>query len=233
MEMPSHLKAFYASYPGYSLNKVYLGTNVKRYVFGSVCNVYRTSDFEAPGLEWMAGNALNRVNGLQKFSLPSLKEVGSVLFGTMKNTTTTKVSLPSVTTLENDAFSKLTALTELEFGATPPQVRISSKGLEFASGVVDNLKLVIPEGSLDAYKESPGYNAENNTWYGIKLSEPQEEVAINVTVNEKAVEGASLEKAVAASGVALEDIDSVTIKFRKDNTGRSGLFEDNSANGNI
>ena len=209
------LKAFYASYPGYSLNKVYLGTNVKGMSSEAFAMCTELSDFEAPGLEWMAGNALNRVNGLQEFSLPSLKEVGSVLFGTMKNTTTTKVSLPSVTTLENDAFSKLTALTELEFGATPPQVRISSKGLEFASGVVDNLKLVIPEGSLDAYKESPGYNAENNTWYGIKLSEPQEEVAINVTVNEKAVEGASLEKAVAASGVALEDIDSVTINSGK------------------
>ena len=107
----------------------------------------------------------------------------------------------------------------MEFGAIPPQVRISSKGLEFATGVVDNLKLVIPEGALDAYKASPGYNAENNTWYGIKLSEPQEEVNINATINGTAVDGASLEKAVTASGVALADSDFSDNQFRKSNTG--------------
>lgn len=53
---------------------------------------------------------------------------------------------------------------------------------------------MIPEGALDAYKASPGYNAEQNTWYGIKLSEPQEEVHINATINGTAVDGASLKK---------------------------------------
>ena len=209
------LNAFYASYPGYDIEKVYLGKNVKGMGMNAFGMCGDITSFEAPGLEWMNGSSLERVNGLTEFSLPSLKEVGAPLFGTMKNTVTTKVSLPSATTLANDAFSKLTALTELELGATPPQVRISSKGLEFATGVVDNLKLVIPEGALDAYKASPGYNAETNTWYGIKLSEPQEEVNINATINGTAVDGASLEKAVAASGVALEDIDSVTINSGK------------------
>lgn len=193
------LKAFYASYPGYSLEKVYLGKNVKGLKMNAFGMCTDISSFEAPGLEWMDGSALDRVNGLTEFSLPSLKVVESPLFGTMSNRKTNTVKLPAVTELANDAFSELTKLTTLELGATPPTVQISGRDLEFASGVVDNLKLVIPEGALDAYKASPGYNEENNTWYGIKLSEPQEEVAVNVTVNDKAVEGASLEKAVAAS----------------------------------
>ena len=209
------VNAFYKDMSGYALNTVYLGKDVKGLESQAFAYCKELTSFVAPGLESMHENALNRVNKLPELSLPSLKEVGAPLFGTMKNTVTTKVSLPSATTLANDAFSKLTALTELELGATPPQVRISSKGLEFATGVVDNLKLVIPEGALDAYKASPGYNAETNTWYGIKLSEPQEEVNINATINGTAVDGASLEKAVTASGVALADIDSVTINSGK------------------
>ena len=209
------VNAFYKDMSGYALNTVYLGKDVKGLESQAFAYCKELTSFVAPGLESMHENALNRVNKLPELSLPSLKEVGAPLFGTMKNTVITKVSLPSATTLANDAFSKLTALTELELGATPPQVRISSKGLEFATGVVDNLKLVIPEGALDAYKASPGYNAETNTWYGIKLSEPQEEVNINATINGTAVDGASLEKAVTASGVALADIDSVTINSGK------------------
>lgn len=92
---------------------------------------------------------------------------------------------------------------------------ISAGELKFAKGVVDNLKLVIPEGALDAYKASPGYNAEQNTWYGIKLSEPQEEVHINATINGTAVDGASLEKAVEKSGVAVDAVTSLTINSGK------------------
>lgn len=209
------LKAFYASYPGYSLEKVYLGKNVKGLKMNAFGMCTDISSFEAPGLEWMDGSALDRVNGLTEFSLPSLKVVESPLFGTMSNRKTNTVKLPAVTELANDAFSELTKLTTLELGATPPTVQISGRDLEFASGVVDSLKLVIPEGALDAYKASSGYNEENNTWYGIKLSEPQEEVAVNVTVNDKAVEGASLEKAVAASGVAVDEVTSLVINSGK------------------
>ena len=99
------------------------------------------TSFEAPGLETMDSSALDRVNSLTELNLPSLKVVDGPLFGSMNNRTTTKVSLPSVTTLENDAFKYLTSLETLEFGAIPPQVRISGRSLEFASGVVDNLKL--------------------------------------------------------------------------------------------
>lgn len=74
---------------------------------------------------------------------------------------------------------------------------------------------MIPEGALDAYKASPGYNAEQNTWYGIKLSEPQEEVHINATINGTAVDGASLEKAVEKSGVAVDAVTSLTINSGK------------------
>ena len=190
------LNAFYASYPGYSLEKVYLGKNVKGMEQNAFAMCRSITSFEAPGLETMDSSALDRVNSLTELNLPSLKVVDGPLFGSMNNRTTTKVSLPSVTTLENDAFKYLTSLETLEFGAIPPQVRISGRSLEFASGVVDNLKLVIPEGALDAYKASPGYNEENNTWYGIKLPDAQEEVNINATINGTAVDGASLEKAV-------------------------------------
>lgn len=209
------LKAFYASYPGYSLEKVYLGKNVKGLKMNAFGMCTDISSFEAPGLEWMDGSALDRVNGLTEFSLPSLKVVESPLFGTMSNRKTNTVKLPAVTELANDAFSELTKLTTLELGATPPTVQISGRDLEFASGVVDSLKLVIPEGALDAYKASPGYNAEQNTWYGIKLSEPQEEVHINATINGTAVDGASLEKAVEKSGVAVDAVTSLTINSGK------------------
>ena len=155
------LKAFYASYPGYSLEKVYLGKNVKGLKMNAFGMCTDISSFEAPGLEWMDGSALDRVNGLTEFSLPSLKVVESPLFGTMSNRKSNTVKLPAVTEFANDAFSELTKLTTLELGATPPTVQISGRDLEFASGVVDNLKLVIPEGALDAYKASPGYNEEN------------------------------------------------------------------------
>lgn len=209
------LNAFYASYPGYSLEKVYLGKNVKGMEQNAFAMCRSITSFEAPGLETMDSSALDRVNSLTELNLPSLKVVDGPLFGSMNNRTTTKVSLPSVTTLENDAFKYLTSLETLEFGAIPPQVRISGRSLEFASGVVDNLKLVIPEGALDAYKASPGYNEENNTWYGIKLPDAQEEVNINATINGTAVDGASLEKAVEKSGVAVDAVTSLTINSGK------------------
>ena len=209
------LNAFYASYPGYDIEKVYLGKNVKGMGMNAFGMCRSLISFEAPGLEEMHTTALNRVNGLAELNLPSLKVVNDPLFGNMSNSTTETVKLPAVTELDNDAFKYLGALKTLELGATPPSLSISAGELKFAKGVVDNLKLVIPDGALDAYKASPGYNKENNTWYGIKLPDAQEEVAINVTVNDKAVEGASLEKAVTASGVALADIDSVTINSGK------------------
>lgn len=171
--------------------------------------------FEAPGLEEMHTTALNRVNGLAELNLPSLKVVNDPLFGNMSNSTTETVKLPAVTELDDDAFKYLGALKTLELGVTPPLLSISAGELKFAKGVVDNLKLVIPEGALDAYKASPGYNAEQNTWYGIKLSEPQEEVHINATINGTAVDGASLEKAVEKSGVAVDAVTSLTINSGK------------------
>ena len=209
------LNAFYASYPGYNIEKVYLGKNVKGMGMNAFGMCRSLISFEAPGLEEMHTTALNRVNGLAELNLPSLKVVNGPLFGNMSNSTTETVKLPAVTELDDDAFKYLGALKTLELGATPPLLSISAGELKFAKGVVDNLKLVIPEGALDAYKASPGYNAEQNTWYGIKLSEPQEEVHINATINGTAVDGASLEKAVEKSGVAVDAVTSLTINSGK------------------
>ena len=209
------LNAFYASYPGYNIEKVYLGKNVKGMGMNAFGMCRSLISFEAPGLEEMHTTALNRVNGLAELNLPSLKVVNGPLFGNMSNSTTETVKLPAVTELDDDAFKYLGALKTLELGATPPSLSISAGELKFAKGVVDNLKLVIPEGALDAYKASPGYNAEQNTWYGIKLSEPQEEVHINATINGTAVDGASLEKAVEKSGVAVDAVTSLTINSGK------------------
>lgn len=209
------LNAFYASYPGYNIEKVYLGKNVKGMGTNAFGMCRSLISFEAPGLEEMHTTALNRVNGLAELNLPSLKVVNDPLFGNMSNSTTETVKLPAVTELDDDAFKYLGALKTLELGATPPLLSISAGELKFAKGVVDNLKLVIPEGALDAYKASPGYNAEQNTWYGIKLSEPQEEVHINATINGTAVDGASLEKAVEKSGVAVDAVTSLTINSGK------------------
>ena len=209
------LNAFYASYPGYNIEKVYLGKNVKGMGMNAFGMCRSLISFEAHGLEEMHTTALNRVNGLAELNLPSLKVVNGPLFGNMSNSTTETVKLPAVTELDDDAFKYLGALKTLELGATPPSLSISAGELKFAKGVVDNLKLVIPEGALDAYKASPGYNAEQNTWYGIKLSEPQEEVHINATINGTAVDGASLEKAVEKSGVAVDAVTSLTINSGK------------------
>ena len=209
------MNAFYASYPGYNIEKVYLGKNVKGMGMNAFGMCRSLISFEAPGLEEMHTTALNRVNGLAELNLPSLKVVNDPLFGNMSNSTTETVKLPAVTELDNDAFKYLGALKTLELGATPPSLSISAGELKFAKGVVDSLKLVIPEGALDAYKASPGYNAEQNTWYGIKLSEPQEEVHINATINGTAVDGASLEKAVEKSGVAVDAVTSLTINSGK------------------
>ena len=209
------LNAFYASYPGYNIEKVYLGKNVKGMGMNAFGMCRSLISFEAPGLEEMHTTALNRVNGLAELNLPSLKVVNGPLFGNMSNSTTETVKLPAVTELDDDAFKYLGALKTLELGATPPSLSISAGELKFAKGVVDNLKLVIPEGALDAYKASPGYNAEQNTWYGIKLSEHQEEVHINATINGTAVDGASLEKAVEKSGVAVDAVTSLTINSGK------------------
>ena len=209
------LNAFYASYPGYNIEKVYLGKNVKGMGMNAFGMCRSLISFEAPGLEEMHTTALNRVNGLAELNLPSLKVVNDPLFGNMSNSTTETVKLSAVTELDDDAFKYLGALKTLELGATPPSLSISAGELKFAKGVVDNLKLVIPEGALDAYKASPGYNAEQNTWYGIKLSEPQEEVHINATINGTAVDGASLEKAVEKSGVAVDAVTSLTINSGK------------------
>ena len=209
------LNAFYASYPGYNIEKVYLGKNVKGMGMNAFGMCRSLISFEAPGLEEMHTTALNRVNGLAELNLPSLKVVNDPLFGNMSNSTTETVKLPAVTELDDDAFKYLGALKTLELGATPPSLSISAGELKFAKGVVDSLKLVIPEGALDAYKASPGYNAEQNTWYGIKLSEPQEEVHINATINGTAVDGASLEKAVEKSGVAVDAVTSLTINSGK------------------
>lgn len=88
------VNAFYKNTSGYALNTVYLGKNVKGLESQAFAYCKELTSFVAPGLESMHENALNRVNKLPELSLPSLKEVGAPLFGTMKNTVTTKVSLP-------------------------------------------------------------------------------------------------------------------------------------------
>ena len=79
------LNAFYASYPGYNIEKVYLGKNVKGMGMNAFGMCRSLISFEAPGLEEMHTTALNRVNGLAELNLPSLKVVNDPLFGNMSN----------------------------------------------------------------------------------------------------------------------------------------------------
>lgn len=79
------LNAFYASYPGYSLEKVYLGKNVKGMEQNAFAMCRSITSFEALGLETMDSSALDRVNSLTELNLPSLKVVDGPLFGSMNN----------------------------------------------------------------------------------------------------------------------------------------------------
>ena len=150
-----------------SLEHVYLGKNIKGLAKGAFSKCYDLKTFEAPGLEYLKENSLARVK-VEEFNFPALKKIEEDAFGIYTNAVTTKISLPAVETLEHDTFKYFTNLKELTFGAEPPQIRITANTeFEFAKGVKENLKLNIPDGALEAYMNSAGYDADNGTWYGI------------------------------------------------------------------
>lgn len=150
-----------------SLEHVYLGKNIKGLARGAFSKCYDLKTFEAPGLEYLKENSLARVK-VEEFNFPALKKIEEDAFGTYTNAVTTKISLPAVETLEHDTFKYFTNLKELTFGAVPPQIRITANTeFEFAKGVKENLKLNIPDGALEAYMNSAGYDADKGTWYGI------------------------------------------------------------------
>lgn len=152
-----------------SLEHVYLGKNIKGLARGAFSKCYDLKTFEAPGLEYLKENSLARVK-VKEFKFPALKKIEEDAFGTYTNSVTTKISLPVVETLEHNTFKHFTNLEELTFGAVPPQIRITANTeFEFAKGVKENLKLNIPDGALEDYMNSAGYNADNGTWYGIPI----------------------------------------------------------------
>ena len=188
-----------------SLEHVYLGKNIKGLARGAFSKCYDLKTFEAPGLEYLKENSLARVK-VEEFNFPAMKEIAENAFGTYSNSATTKISLPSVETLEHNTFKHFTNLKELTFGAVPPQIRISAKTeFEFAAGVAENLKLNIPDGALEVYKESEGYDSETKKWYGIKLPE-ETGTALTVRINNTEVAAESLQAAVKKAELEINDV---------------------------
>ena len=164
-----------------SLTTVYLGVNIKRIEKQAFYGCTAITNFEAPGVEYVGESALNRIK-VNVLSLPSVTRIDAEAFGDMKRDMTTEVYLPSLNTMgisggAYDALECFTELKKLTLGENPPKL---TKALKLASGVAENLELVIPRGAVSNYQASEYYDAETNTWCGIKLPEQKQYV---VTVN--------------------------------------------------
>ena len=164
-----------------SLTTVYLGVNIKRIEKQAFYGCTAITNFEAPGVEYVGEGALNRIK-VNVLSLPSVTRIDAEAFGDMKRDMITEVYLPSLNTMgisggAYDALECFTELKKLTLGENPPKL---TKALKLASGVAENLELVIPRGAVSNYQASEYYDAETNTWCGIKLPEQKQYV---VTVN--------------------------------------------------
>lgn len=174
--------AFKVSTTSYrSLTTVYLGVNIKRIEKQAFYGCTAITNFEAPGVEYVGESALNRIR-VNVLSLPSVTRIDAEAFGDMKRDMTTEVYLPSLNTMgisggAYDALECFTKLKKLTLGENPPKL---TKALKLASGVAENLELVIPRGAVSNYQASEYYDAGTNTWCGIKLPEQKQYV---VTVN--------------------------------------------------
>lgn len=202
--VPSNV--FDAGTSAYSLEKVYLGNNVKGIEAKAfnICN--KITSFQAPKAETIKGSALARMSSVEVFDFPMLKAIPDAMFGTM-TMNAKEVSIPSVTQIQYNAFEKFSSLEKLTLGAVPPAMYPSGKKLTLAAGVAANLELVIPEGSLDAYKADGGYDEATNTWYGIALPEKAEETTVTFMD-----EGVEVGKITVEPGYALQvsDLPEVT-----------------------
>ena len=123
------------------------------------------------------------------------------------------VSLPKATSVGPMAFYDCFSLSDLQLGATPPAV--GDDAFENCPSprylqLVDADGKALTGDALTAaqaqYRAHAGWEASTNTWYG--WSFPSIKVKLN---GGNPITGGSLADAIAASGVALEDIESIEV----------------------
>ena len=156
------------SYP--HLTTVYLGVNIKKIEQKAFYGCSAITDFEAPGVEYIGRNALDRIK-VTTLSLPSVTRLDEDAFGTGNKAMTVELYLPSLSTMGTsggayDALECFTGLQKLTLGVNPPKL---IKALKLKNGVAENLELVLPRGAVTNYQTGEFYDAEANTWCGIKL----------------------------------------------------------------
>ena len=156
------------------LKNVYLGNHIKGCLGNALSGNRYMTGFEAPGIE--SFGSLSGNTGLKDLVIPNAKEITGPISGSRNtNSDLTELHVPKIEKINNEAFRWLPNLTTLELGANPPQV-VNEYGnpenMVFASGVAKTIQLVIPEGALANYQaDEAGYNAADNTWWGIPLAE--------------------------------------------------------------
>lgn len=164
-----------------SLTTVYLGSSVKAIGFQAFKSCPIT-DLKAPAVQKLGKYSLQKVQ-VPVLNLPSVVEIGYDNPFDKTNSATTEIILPSLRKVSNrDFLSDFKNLRKLTLGENPPEM---TGNLKFYKGVADQLQLIIPEGALANYQADKNYDAQTNTWSGIKLPYV---VTVNVDGQETVIE---------------------------------------------
>lgn len=165
-----------------SLTTVYLGSSVKAIGVNAFkqCPI---TNLEAPAVEKLDKYSLQKMR-VPVLNLPSLTEIGYDFNAFDKtNSATTEIILPSLTKVSNRNFlSGFKNLKKLTLGENPPEM---TGNLKFYTGIADQLQLIIPEGAVANYQADKNYDAQTNTWSGIRLPYV---VTVNVDGQETTIE---------------------------------------------
>ena len=101
----------------------------------------------APNLSEVAPGAFNRCSALSEVNYPLLKVVPQDAFRAGYDGKLEKIVLPSVTTIDANAFGYHNSIKTIELGATPPKVDPQA----FANSINGTPKLIVPASAVSAY----------------------------------------------------------------------------------
>ena len=149
-------------------------------------------------------NAFQYCYVLADVDLPVATSIGMYAFRYCQELTS--VSLPAATNIGSWAFIDCALLAFLELGTTPPTV-----GDGAFNGCRNPRCLTVDASAADDYRAAADGDNTDNLWYGWRINDPIIPLTVRLNGGTPTADNASLEAAIASSGLALADITSIEI----------------------
>lgn len=196
----------------------------QRSVYGGNQSGMAMKSIDLPNVTEIKRQAFDTCKGLTSVNMPVVRIIGASAF--VGANSLTEIVLPeTIEEIGSYAFDRRSGSGDKTVHVTinravPPSIDANNTlNLPFA-GADEESTLTVPDGAQDAYVSDQWGNAENGTWANLKIN-GLEQVLVTVNVNGAMIGAASLEKAVAESGMAAEDV--LSLEFVSGNVTQEDL----------